>query len=102
MRQSRKLLVTFVTREFESPSFRMYYSYILKSQIKKFHYYGHTKDLAKRLKIHNSGRVRSTKAYKPFKLHYYEEYNTRLEAVQRELFYKSIEGYLWLKKNEII
>ena len=80
----------------------MYYSYILISQKTSRHYYGHCEDLEVRLKRHNCGKVRSTKAYIPWKIHFIEEFASRSEAYKRELFYKSVEGYRWLKDNGII
>ena len=80
----------------------MYYTYILKSLKDGKHYYGHTSDLQVRLKIHNLGKVRSTKSRIPFELVYFEEYETKSEASKREYFFKSIDGYTWLKKNKII
>ena len=80
----------------------MYYSYILKSQKTSRHYYGHTKDLLNRLKSHNAGKVRSTKAYRPWEIIYKESFKTKSEAYRRELFYKSIDGYNFLKKEGII
>lgn len=80
----------------------MYYSYILKSEQTSRHYYGHCEDLEVRLKRHNGGKVRSTKAYLPWKIQFFEEFQTRPEAASREKFYKSIDGYHWLKSSGII
>ncbi|MCB0611056.1 MAG: GIY-YIG nuclease family protein [Lewinellaceae bacterium] len=80
----------------------MYYAYILKSTKTGRYYYGSTADLAKRLTNHNAGRVRSTKAYKPWEIHYFEEYPTKSEAFNRERFFKTIEGYQFLKMSGII
>ena len=55
-----------------------------------------------RLKRHNQGKVRSTKAYIPWKVVYTEEYQTKSEAYQREMFFKSIDGYQFLKLKGII
>ena len=79
-----------------------YYTYILKSEKCKKYYYGHTKDLVKRVKQHNAGRVRSTKSCKPWKIHYVEEFDTKSEAYKREMFFKSIEGYKFLRISGII
>ena len=79
----------------------MYYTYILISETHGTFYYGHTSDMGKRITEHNKGKVRSTKARRPWKLHYYESYNTKSEAAKREYYFKSIEGYNWLKKQKI-
>jgi putative endonuclease len=79
-----------------------FFTYILKSELDGTYYYGHTKDLEGRLKKHNDGKVRSTKSKKPWMLHYYEEYDSKSKAYKRELFFKSIEGYNFLKSENII
>ena len=79
-----------------------FYAYILKSLKDNRYYYGHCEDLTARLAAHNEGRVKSTKSRRPFVLHYYEEFATKLEANRRELFFKSIDGYLYLKSKGII
>jgi len=80
----------------------MFYTYILKSLKDQTYYYGSTENLEERIKIHNSGKERFTKGHKPYKLHYYETFKTRAEAVARERFFKSIDGYKWLKSKGII
>jgi len=80
----------------------MYFTYILKSKKDNTHYYGSTDNIQQRIKTHNAGKVKYTKGHRPWELHYYEEFNTRSEAVKREKFFKSIDGYLWLKENKII
>ena len=51
----------------------MYKTYILQSLIDDSFYYGHSKNLDQRLKSHNLGKVRSTKARKPWKIYYFGE-----------------------------
>ncbi len=72
----------------------MYFTYILKSLKDLKYYYGHTADLEARIKQHNAGKVRSTKSRRPFVLHYSEEYHNKTDAFRRELFFKSIDGYI--------
>ncbi len=79
----------------------MYFTYILKSLKDLKYYYGSCENLDRRLKIHNSGKVRSTKSRLPFMVHYFEEYLSRAEPQKREYFFKSIEGFKWLKENKI-
>jgi putative endonuclease len=45
--------------------------------------------------------VRSTKANRPWDIHYVETFETKTEALKRENFFKSIDGYNWLKVNKI-
>ena len=79
-----------------------YFTYVLKSDYDGTYYYGSTKDLKERLKVHNSGKSRYTKGKRPWKLHYSEEFKTRGDALKREKFFKSIYGYNFLKSKKII
>lgn len=72
--------------------FPMFYLYILYSKKDKKLYVGHTNDLRRRFKLHNSGKVPSTKNRRPLVLIYYEAYKARKEARKRELFLKSLWG----------
>jgi putative endonuclease len=54
------------------------------------------------MKRHNGGHVRSTKGKRPWVLHYYEAFETRSEALNRERFFKTIDGYKHLKERGII
>jgi putative endonuclease len=85
----------------EDASNFMYFAYILISLKDGKYYYGSTSDIEKRLSHHNSGKVKSTKYRKPFKIHYLEQFRTKKEAELKEKYFKSIEGYKWLKQNNI-
>ena len=90
-------------RGFESlPLRKMYYAYILQSIRNGSFYYGYSQDLEKRLKSHNAGKSKYTKRLQPWKIHYFEVFTIKQEAMKREKFFKSIEGYLWLKEKKII
>ena len=80
----------------------MFKTYILQSTRDGSFYYGHTKDLDQRLLAHNRGKVRSTKARRPWKVYYFEEFETKSQAYRRELFFKTIEGYKFLRSSGII
>ena len=80
----------------------MYTTYILKSKKDNKYYFGSTSDVNKRLKEHNSGKVKSTKSRIPFVLHYFEEYKTRSQAMKRERYFKKRSGNRFLKDNRII
>ena len=67
----------------------MYYVYILKSENHWRFYVGMTSNIEKRVKEHNNGYTKSTKGYRPWKLFFYEEFETRIEARKREKYYKS-------------
>ena len=79
-----------------------FFTYVLKSEKIERHYYGHSKNVESRLLYHNKGKVRSTKAYRPWKLIYFEKIGTKLEDYKREMFFKSIDGYNFLKQKDII
>ncbi len=70
----------------------MFFVYILKSIDYNWHYIGSCEDISRRFKRHNRKLVRSTKAYAPFKLIYFEEYETGAFAFNREMFLKSKNG----------
>ncbi len=81
-----------------------YFTYILKSTIVDRFYIGSTSNLENRLTHHNSGHSRSTKAYIPWEIVYFEEYKTKSEAIRREYALKRIrntETLLKIIKNEI-
>ena len=62
----------------------MNYTYILKCQDGSF-YTGWTNDLEKRIQAHNAGKgAKYTKNRRPVKLIYWEEYETKSEAMKRE------------------
>lgn len=62
----------------------MYYVYIIQSKLNGQSYAGSTNDLKGRFKKHNNGDVISTKPYKPWKLLYYEAYESENLARMRE------------------
>ena len=80
----------------------MYYTYILRSLRDNGYYFGHTSSIDNRLIYHNKGCVKSTKNRIPFRIHYYEEFETKSEAFKREVFFKSFEGRKWLLEKNII
>ncbi|MCK5332256.1 GIY-YIG nuclease family protein [Candidatus Parcubacteria bacterium] len=75
----------------------MYYVYILKSKTTNWKYTGSCSDLKKRLKEHITGKVRSTKHYRPLKMIYYECFNNKKDATIEEHFLKTGKGKERLK-----
>ena len=65
-----------------------FYTYLLQSQLDQSFYIGQTKDLEQRLILHNEGHTKSTMAKRPWKIVYFEVFDTRSEAIQRERFLK--------------
>jgi putative endonuclease len=76
-----------------------YHFYILKSQNFDRYYLGQTSNLKSRLQRHNRGEMFSTKPYLPWDLIYYETFRTRGQAMARERFLKSPQG--WKELQEI-
>ena len=68
----------------------MNYTYILKCKDDSL-YTGWTNDLKKRITSHNDGKgAKYTKARRPVELVYYEEFQTREEAMKREYAIKQL------------
>ncbi|NQU33675.1 MAG: GIY-YIG nuclease family protein [Bacteroidetes bacterium] len=76
----------------------MYYTYVIYSDKFSHYYKGHCENLEKRLKDHNQGKTKSIKSYIPFRIVYFEEFTTRLEAIARERYFKTAAGRRFLKK----
>ena len=62
----------------------MFYVYIIKSEKDNNLYTGSTNDFKRRFTEHNKGICESTKDSKPFKLVYYEAYESEKDAGVRE------------------
>jgi len=67
----------------------MYYVYFLKSLKNNDLYIGSTNNIENRIRLHNAGRVKSTRFYRPWQLLGSETYPTRSEAIRRERFLKN-------------
>ena len=76
----------------------MFYVYVLQSQIDGRLYKGLTQNINERLVQHNKGKTKSTKAFRPWKLLYYESFNSREEAREREKYLKSGAGREFINK----
>ncbi len=63
----------------------MFYVYVIISLVDFSTYIGSTEDIQKRLKEHNQGKTKSIKHRIPFKLIYYEAYETKTQARKREI-----------------
>ena len=74
----------------------MYYIYILKNKDRKL-YIGFTTNLKSRFLKHNSGSVKSTKPYRPWKLIFYEAYISKKDAQRREEYLKTAKGRTTIK-----
>ncbi|WP_163410047.1 GIY-YIG nuclease family protein [Flavobacterium ajazii] len=63
----------------------MFYTYILYSETLDKYYIGSCENIQKRLNDHLNGRSTFTKTAKDWVLKYFENFQTRPEAVRREL-----------------
>ena len=77
----------------------MYYVYVLHSIEHDRLYVGSSAKPDERIKSHNAGRVKSTKAYRPWERVYLEEQSDRCTAEKRERYLKSGWGRRWLKEE---
>ena len=71
-----------------------YFVYLILSKFrnkKKVSYVGYTRDLQKRLDLHNSGKGAKFTRGKKWKLVYYEKYDSKSEAMKNE--YKLKKNY---------
>jgi len=75
----------------------MYFVYAIKSLLDGRIYVGMTMNVSKRLMEHNSGKIKSTKGFRPWQLIYSESLPSRVEARNREKYLKSGSGKEFLK-----
>jgi putative endonuclease len=61
-----------------------YYVYILLSEVDGNFYTGYTNNIQARVKLHNEGKVSSTKNRRPLKLIYWEGCINQQDAIKRE------------------
>ena len=66
--------------------------YILKSEKIERYYIGSTKNIDRRLTVHNSSKARWTKRYQPWVVIHIEEFGSRGEALKRETFFKNLKN----------
>ena len=75
----------------------MYYVYVLRSKKDGKFYTGYTDDLRARLKVHDSGKVESTKNRLPVELVYFEACLNQQDATHREKYLKTSWGKRFIK-----
>jgi putative endonuclease len=76
----------------------MWYVYMLKSEGRKWFYVGSTNRLEKRIVEHNSGKVKSTRFYRPLKLVFKKEFEIEKDARYYEIKVKKMR----IEKEKII
>ena len=77
----------------------MYYTYVLYSVRDGRWYTGATRNLRERVREHESGRVRSTRHRRPFRLIYYEACLSEADARRRERYLKTGRGKRYLRQR---
>ncbi len=75
-----------------------YFVYVIKSEVDGRIYVGFSENVQKRLREHNSGKTKSTKGYRLWKLIFTKECETRIQARELEKYYKSGIGKEILKR----
>jgi len=75
------------------------YVYVLRSKKDANWYTGCTHNLRKRLELHQTGKVPSTKSRGPFDLVYYEAARDEDDAFDRERYIKTGMGKRYLKNR---
>ena len=77
----------------------MHYVYVLKGEKDGNMYVGCTTDLRERFALHNAGKVKSTRARRPFQLVYYEACLDQQDELRRKKYLKTAYGERYLKNR---
>jgi len=75
----------------------MFFVYILQSETSQRFYIGQSRDLHSRVEYHNRYGSPATRRRGPWKLVYWEEFETRREAVRRERELKRMKSRSYLQ-----
>lgn len=76
-----------------------YYVYVLLSEKDNKFYTGYTSNINERKRLHDVGRVESTKNRRPLKLIYWEGCLNQQDATRREKYLKSGNGKIYLRNR---
>ena len=71
---------------------KMIIVYAIRSLQRKYIYVGITNNIDRRIKEHNRGYNKKTRAYGPFEIIYSKQFATRIEAREHEKYLKSGSG----------
>ena len=77
----------------------MHYVYLIESESSAARYVGYTDDLRLRIDDHNSGKNRSTKAGRPWRLKTYLAFSTKQQALEFESYLKSGSGHAFARRR---
>ena len=75
----------------------MIFVYVIQSDLDGTRYVGLTNNLDRRLKEHNQGKMKYTKAFRPWVIVYHETLPDYPQARKREKYFKSGGGRRWLE-----
>lgn len=75
----------------------MYYTYVIYSATINKYYVGSCQDVQQRLQDHLNSRSKYTKVAKDWELKYFETFQTRSEATQRELQIKKMKSRKYIE-----
>jgi len=78
---------------------KYHYVYVLMSLKDRDFYTGYTQDIQNRIRLHNCGKVGSTRNRTPFLLIYWEGCLSQKDATSREKYLKSAWGKRYLKNR---
>ena len=76
-----------------------YYVYVLQSKKDLQFYTGYTKNITQRIKLHNEGKIKSTKSRIPLELVYWEGCLNQQDATKREKYLKTAWGKRYIKNR---
>ena len=76
----------------------MFFVYILQSMKDDSFYVGQCEDLDKRMSKHFDGMSKYTASKRPLRLRYFEVFDTRTEAIQREKYIKKLKSRIAIQK----
>jgi putative endonuclease len=79
-------------RKFKSCHPDLMFVYVLRSTVTGRYYTGSCQEITDRLHRHNTGQSKATRHGAPWVLVYQETHATRIEAVRRELYFKTGKG----------
>ncbi len=78
---------------------KIYYTYVLESNLDAKLYIGWTDNLKERITSHNNGLVLSTMGRRPLRLVYFEGCLSKEAAIKREKYFKTGFGRRFLKNR---
>jgi putative endonuclease len=75
-----------------------HFVYILYSETRDRYYIGSCANIQSRLLRHNAGATLSTKTGRPWKVTYFEQYDSKTDALKREIYLKRMKSRSFIEK----